>query len=294
MGLFDKKYCDVCGQKIGLLGNRKLADGNLCKNCAAKLSPWFSDRKKSTVDEIRQQLDWREENKEKVAAFSPTRKIGKGNMLLIDEAKGQFTVTSAADLVKDNPDILSLSDVTGCNLDTQEHRHEIYRKDKDGKSVSYNPPRYEYSYDFYCTIFVNNPYYTEMKFRLNTLSVKIENGAGRTGGSGLGMGLFQPNGDAQYRQYTQMGEEMRAALLAAKNGQQSGYGTYGGKQPQYSQQAPQYGAQPQAQPQYTRAQPQYVQMQPQATPAGGSWLCPGCGAQNTGKFCENCGTPRPA
>ena len=37
MGLFDKKVCDICGEKIGLLGNRKLDDGNLCrivqKNC---------------------------------------------------------------------------------------------------------------------------------------------------------------------------------------------------------------------------------------------------------------------
>ena len=30
MGLFDKKICDICGEKIGLLGNRKLDDGNLC------------------------------------------------------------------------------------------------------------------------------------------------------------------------------------------------------------------------------------------------------------------------
>ena len=45
MGLFDKKYCDICGEKIGLLGNRKLENGNLCKNCAKKLSPWFSDRR---------------------------------------------------------------------------------------------------------------------------------------------------------------------------------------------------------------------------------------------------------
>ena len=26
MGLFDKKYCDFCGNKIGLLGNKKLED----------------------------------------------------------------------------------------------------------------------------------------------------------------------------------------------------------------------------------------------------------------------------
>ena len=51
MGLFDKKYCSICGEKIGFLGNRKLEDGNLCKNCSAKLSPWFSDRRSSTVEE---------------------------------------------------------------------------------------------------------------------------------------------------------------------------------------------------------------------------------------------------
>ena len=53
MGLFDKKNCDICGEKIGLLGNRKLDDGNLCKNCAAKLSPWFEERRHSTVDDIK-------------------------------------------------------------------------------------------------------------------------------------------------------------------------------------------------------------------------------------------------
>ena len=56
MGLFDKKYCDICGEKIGLLGSRKLSDGNLCKDRAAKLSPWFTERKQSTVEEIREQL----------------------------------------------------------------------------------------------------------------------------------------------------------------------------------------------------------------------------------------------
>lgn len=37
--LFEKKICSICGGEIGLLGNRKLADGNLCKKCARKLSP---------------------------------------------------------------------------------------------------------------------------------------------------------------------------------------------------------------------------------------------------------------
>ncbi len=31
MGLFDKKNCDICGEKIGIMGRRKLDNGNLCK-----------------------------------------------------------------------------------------------------------------------------------------------------------------------------------------------------------------------------------------------------------------------
>ena len=61
MGLFDKKNCDICGEKIGLLGNRKLDDGNLCKNCASKLSPWFEERRHSTVED-----SWNTEKKTKM------------------------------------------------------------------------------------------------------------------------------------------------------------------------------------------------------------------------------------
>lgn len=77
MGLFDKKYCDICGEKIGLLGNRKLEDGNLCKDCAKKLSPWFSDRRSSTVSEIKEQLAYREKNRERAAQFRTTRSYGE-------------------------------------------------------------------------------------------------------------------------------------------------------------------------------------------------------------------------
>ena len=122
MGLFDKKYCDICGEKIGLLGNRKLENGNLCKNCAKKLSPWFSDRRNSTVEEIRAQLTYREENQEKVAAFHTTRTLGTDTKVLLDEDAGKFMVTRARNLVEANPDVLDFADVTGCNLDIDEKK----------------------------------------------------------------------------------------------------------------------------------------------------------------------------
>ena len=76
MGLFDKKYCDVCGKEIKFLGNRKLDDGNMCKDCAAKLSHWFTGRKKTSLEAIKEQLAYREKNAEALKTFSPSKIIG--------------------------------------------------------------------------------------------------------------------------------------------------------------------------------------------------------------------------
>ena len=198
MGLFDKKFCSVCGEKIGLLGNRKLEDGNLCKNCAAKLSPWFSDRRSSTVEEIKAQLAYREANREKVASFITTQVLGKGTRVLLDENNGTFMVTSASNLADANPDVIAVSDVTGCSMDVDETKTEIKRKNADGQEVSYNPPRYSYDYDFYITINVNNPYFNEIRFRLNDSTIENKNGP-------------------EYSSAEAMGNEIKDALLQIRS-----------------------------------------------------------------------------
>ena len=174
MGLFDKKDCDICGGKIGMLGNRKLEDGNLCKDCANKLSPFFNDRRRSTVADIGQQLAYREANRAAVATFSTTRTLGTGTKVLLDENAGKFMVTSARKLDEANPDVLDFSQVTGCNIDVEESRNELKQKDREGKDISYNPPRYVYDYDFFCTIHVNAPYFDEIRFKVNDSSIKVE------------------------------------------------------------------------------------------------------------------------
>lgn len=273
MGLFDKKYCDICNEKIGLLGNRKLEDGNLCKNCAKKLSPWFGDRRHSTVDDIRKQLQYREENRARVAGFSPTCTIGDTVKVLIDERNGQLTVARTSDLSDENPDILDFSAVSGCRMDIHENHSEMYRKDPDGKNISYNPPRYKYSYNFYIIISVNNPYFDEMKFCLNNLTVEVEDGpgmAGRRTGSFFGIGtqsMFDPMNNPDYRYYYNMAEDICRTVRELKN--HSAAPTYGTASPA----APTANAAPASAP--------------------GPWVCPGCGSQNGGKFCEFCGTPRP-
>ena len=80
----------------------------MCKSCAARLSPWFSDRRQSTVDEIKEQLDYREANREKVASFRITRTLGERTKVLLDEDAGLFMVTAAKNLEEANPDVLVL------------------------------------------------------------------------------------------------------------------------------------------------------------------------------------------
>ena len=213
MGLFDKKYCSICGEKIGLLGNRKLEDGNLCKNCAAKLSPWFSDRRNSTVEEIKNQLAYREENREKVSAFHTTRTLGTDTKVLLDEDAGKFVVTRARNLPDANPDVLDFSDVTGCNLDVDEDKREIKRKDKDGNEVSFNPPRYEYSYDFYITIYVNNPYFDQIHFKVNSDSVEITPPPPRPGMTSV---RCNPETNVEYKECKKMAEEIKQALTKVR------------------------------------------------------------------------------
>ena len=290
------------------MGNQKLEDGNLCKDCAKQLSPWFSDRRRSTVEDIKRQLAYREENRGRASQFRTTRSYGEDCKVLLDEEHRWFTVTRARDLADANPDILDYTALTGCRVDIDESRTEQKREGPDGKEVTYNPPRYEYSYDFEVIISVNNPYFDEMKFRLNNSSVYIEpqntmqrpmmgqqgmmgqrpmagrpqsgmtqrpmmgqmNSVGRMNTTAAG---FDPESNREYRKYREMGDEIRAALLQVMETARGGGAV-------------------QTAPMQQEAPMQQQETFAPAPAAAGPWTCPACGGQNDGKFCEYCGAPR--
>ena len=191
--MFEKKNCDICGGEIGLLGNKKLEDGNLCKECASKLSPWFSDRRRSTVDQIREQLDWREANQQRVAQFNPTRTLGNDMKVILDEDAGRFIVTRSSRWREANPDVLDFSQVTGCDTEIRESRTELHWKDSDGEEHDYDPPRYDVDYDMYLTIHVNVPYYDSITFEVNGSRIEERN-------------------SVEYREAERQANEIRAAL----------------------------------------------------------------------------------
>ena len=332
MGLFDKKYCDICGEKIGLLGNCKLDDGNLCKECAQKLSPWFEERRHSTVEEIKRQLAYREQNKELVQKFNVTRQIStKTYNVFIDDIQGNFTIAHKLD-VKENPDIVPLSAVLQCKMDIeQDRKEETYTK--DGKTVSYDPPVYKYEYQYRMKIQVRSPWFDDMDFRLHNFSIEQDDRAeimeieragyeivsaltgqapmGMQGMNGMpvnngmnygmqGMNGMPMNNSMQGMNGMPMNNSMQGMNgMPVNSGMNYGMQGMNGMPMNNSMQGmngmPMNNSmQGMNSTQMNNSMPVNNGMQgnQQMQQPGGTWKCQ-CGAENKGKFCEYCGQPRP-
>ena len=182
MGLFDifkKQDCEICGKEVGMLGYKKLKDGEICKDCVKLLSPWFEDRRESTVAQIKEQLAYRERNAKEHENFVISRIIGDEEYFMyIEEVGGvptRFFVTNRSDYKTVNPDIISFKDVISCVTDIQIRDEEIKQRDKDGNLVSCNPRRYKHHHDFYIKMEIrNNPYFDNIKFRINGSCITLE------------------------------------------------------------------------------------------------------------------------
>ncbi|MBQ7861484.1 MAG: DUF4428 domain-containing protein [Clostridia bacterium] len=310
MGLFDKKFCDICGEKIGMLGNRKLEDGNMCKDCAKKLSPFCDDRRHSTLEQMKAHLQYREENKNVLRAFRPSVTLGEDKKIYIDMTNRSFVVSRYAPgkWDEENPDVMPIASITSCGLDIDEDRDEEYTQNGQGQRVNYNPPRYKYYYNFKLKFLVNNPYFDDFEVKLNNFRVEgmgsmeynryhkmgmdIMNALGVNGGAMGGMPMSNMGGYApqqnMYAQPNPYGQPVQQGMYGQSAGQpyaqQNSYG-----QPQYAQ--PQQNMYAQQMPQQGYAPVQNNAYAAQA--ASPVWSCPSCGAQNDGgKFCAACGAPR--
>ena len=268
--LFEKKECAICGGEIGLLGNRKLADGNLCKNCAEKLSPFMTDRRESTVEEIRQHLAYREQNAIVLQGIHPTRLFGHGTKVYVDENAGKFFVTSRSNWQVENPDVIDINQVIECRVDVRENREQLYHKDPQGKNVPYNPPRYRSLYAFWVELHIDSPYFNEIRFELS--DVRPDDPYGEA------YRAFEQ--EAYELQYTLDPASYQAAQAAAQQTQAAAMANFAASNAAASVNRGADVA-------------NKVKSKSATGAAGaGSWTCQ-CGTVNEGNFCANCGAKRP-
>ena len=334
--LFEKKICDLCGSEIGLLGNKKLEDGNCCKECAGKLSPWFDERRHSTVEQIRRQLTAREENRQKLQTWNHDMVFGEYQKLYVKflgKIPDTFVISSASNYKEANADILEFAYVSSCDADIRESHRELKQKNAQGEEISYNPPRYEYSYEFYVKLMIMGcEFIDDMRFRLNRNTLKLQTTQRSTGRGLLFNQAFDP---MHYPEYRELKNELDTGCNLFSCGQRGVHyeaqtaNSGDGIQSLLEQirNAPDLETAMQlqaalalmtmanpnkdhinAQAAQALAEVQRRCMQgsasvcqngnagvnrPAAPAASGQWVCRSCGSQNTGKFCSGCGNPKP-
>ena len=336
MGLFDvfkKKDCEICGKEVGLLGYKKLEDGEICKDCVKLLSPWFDDRRHSTVEQIKAQLQAREYNKLAMETWQPSIALGDYYTMYV-KTKGDvpisFVVSNSDKYRENNADILSFLWITACTPDIRESRTELKQTNSQGEKVSYDPPRYEYRYDFYIKLDIKGcDYIDDMRFRINSSTVKLETVMPKATLFSAAQS-FDPMLYPEYRKYKAMLDEICEVVSFGQRGVPLGQANAktddsveglldqirnastieamtnasfrltmltmdhpdkAGIQAQIAQAMTQAKNRLSAEAVGAAAampQPQSVASAPAA------WKCDACGSENTGKFCEGCGSPKPA
>ena len=107
MGLFEKKYCELCNNSVNLLTRLKLSDGFLCSTCRKKLSSFSSNWGRRSIEDVKQHLAAREQNRQKFAQFQRTAGAGPNSELVVDANHRWFYFAYGADYREQNPEVFN-------------------------------------------------------------------------------------------------------------------------------------------------------------------------------------------
>ena len=134
-------------------------------------------------------------------------------LLTYDEEQKKFLVTNSYEWEKANPDVLDFSQARGCELNIEETRFEKKRQNSDGSYVSYNPPRFNYSYNFQVRILVDHPFFDKIEYSLS--NGPVDNGeqpASPNSGWRTSRNEFKIFKTSGYYDFLEMGNEIKALI----------------------------------------------------------------------------------
>lgn len=321
MGLFDKKYCDICGEKVNMLTQKKLSDGLLCSDCKHKLGAFTSGWKQRTVQDVKNHLEQREQNKQKYQQFNCTATAGgRSNALQADFNHRWFIFAiDNRDFKSGNPQVfdfsqlqdfwieqdyrtLTDSDNDGIpdNRDNFDNRQLNNNQSSFGRMINgmnnmMNMNNSMLNVPLAAQPFVrnSNSYSTSsgvrevsnirVCFRVTDpyITDPISFSATSFISSGNQMELMNAY-DAAVK-IMQLCQQIKQGGVQVNNGYGQPQQAMGG----FASNAPQNSA-------YGAPTQQAYNAPAQAQNTAASWFCVSCGTSNSGKFCQGCGTPQPA
>ena len=101
----NEQRCSVCNTKSDEL--TILQDGVLCQACRQLLSCFSTELAGRSIADVQDQLGRREANRQRVATFSPSRLVGPGDCLHIDDKHETFLFGFGRDFRDGNPHLFT-------------------------------------------------------------------------------------------------------------------------------------------------------------------------------------------
>ena len=318
MGLFDKKYCDICGEKVNMLTQKKLSDGLLCSDCKHKLGAFTSGWKQRTVQDVKNHLEQREQNKQKYQQFNCTATAGGRNNALQADFNNRWFIFAIdnRDFKSGNPQVFDFSQLQDFWIE-QDYR-TLADSDNDGipdnrdnfdnRQLNNNQSSFGRMINGMNNMMnMNNSMLNvplaAQPFVRNSNSYSTSSGVREVSNIRVCFRVTDP--------YITDPISFSATSFISSGNQMELMNAYDAavKIMQLCQQIKQGGAQMNngyGQPQQNMGgfagnavqnnscvQPTQAPAAP-AAPANSAWVCASCGTSNSGKFCQSCGTPKPA
>lgn len=114
MGLFgSKETCSICNEKTGML-KIKLKDGIICSNCTKLCSPEMTSWTSKSVNDMKDHLADREENKIQLSAFNETDNAGL--YLKIDDNNKTWIVPLKKNYIEKNVTVFKFDEIIDYEL----------------------------------------------------------------------------------------------------------------------------------------------------------------------------------